>query len=59
MRYVPQLESFFKPNIVGNEDFDEGESDTATHNTHDEPFEPYEHPSRDLTSILHPIGPAA
>ena len=59
MRYVPQLESFDKHQITRKEDFDEGFSDAATGDTAEEPFKPYEHPARDLTSILHPIGPAA
>ena len=58
MRYVPQLELFYKHQIAPKEDFDDGESDTATKDTNEEPFKPYEYPARDLTSILHPIGPA-
>ena len=58
MRYVPQLESFYKHQITRKEDFDEGFSEAASGNTDEEPIQPYEHPARDLTSILHPIGPA-
>ena len=54
-----QLESFYKHHITGKEDFDEGFSDAATGDTDEEPFQPYEHPARDLTSILHPKGPPA
>ena len=59
MRYLTQLESLYKHHIVRKEDFDECDSDEAAQDTDEEPFEPYEHPARDLTSILHPIGPAA
>ena len=59
MRYVPQLESFYKHHIIRKEDFDEGFSDTATRDTDEEPFDPYEDPTRDLTSIFHPISSAA
>ena len=55
MRYVPQLESFYKHQIIRKEDFDEGFSEMTTEDTDEEPFE---HPARDLTSNLHPIGPA-
>ena len=58
MRYVPQLESFYKHQITRKEDFDEGFSEAASGDGNEEPFNPYEHPARDLTSILHPIGPA-
>ena len=59
MRYVPQLKSVYKHHIHRRDDFDEGDSDTATQDPDEEPFEPEEQPERDLTSILHPIGPAA
>ena len=58
MRYVPQLESFYKHQITRKADFDEVFSEAASGETDDEPIKPYEHPARDLTSILHPIGPA-
>ena len=59
MRYGDQLVSLYKHHIIRKVDFDECESDTATLDTPEEPFEPYEHPAWDLSSILHPIGPAA
>ena len=60
MRYVPQLEEFFKHRIVRKEDFDtmEWDSETVNASSDEDPVEPFEHPARDLTSILHPIGPA-
>ena len=54
----PHLESFYKHQITRKEDFDVCFSDAATGDTDEEPFQPYEHPARHLTSILHPIGPA-
>ena len=59
MLYVPQLESFYRHHIIHKEDFYEGLSDTATRDTEEEPFERYDHPARDLPSILHHVGPAA
>ena len=58
MRYVAQLESFYKIQTTRKEDFDEGFSEAATRANDEEPFDPYEHPARVLSSILHPIGPA-
>ena len=43
LRYVPQLESFYKHHIVRSEEFDECDSDDAAHDTDEEPFEPCEH----------------
>ena len=59
MCFVHQRESFYTQQIVRKEDFLEGESDTATKDTDEEPSEPYQQRARDLTSMLHPLGPAA
>ena len=59
MRYVFQIESFYKHQITRKEDFDEGFSEAAAGDTNEESFQPYEHPARDLTSFLHLIGPPA
>ena len=60
MRYVQRREDFDKEGIVRNEDYDTGELDSQTVNasSDDDPVEPFDHPARDLNSILHPIGPA-
>ena len=54
MRYIPQLESFYNNQITRKEDFDEGVCDAATVDTEEEPFQPYEHPARDLTPSVPP-----
>ena len=59
LRNIPRLKTFCKHHLVRKEDFDDGESDMATLDTDEELYEPYDYPARDLTSILHPIGPAA
>ena len=40
LRYIPQLESFYKPHIVRKGDFDGCDSDEAVHHTDLEPCEP-------------------
>ena len=60
MRYVPRLEDFSKHRIVRKEDYDtmEWDSQTANASSDEDPMENFDHPARDLTSILRPIGPA-
>ena len=59
MRYVPQPESFYKHHIVRKEDFDEDISDTPTMDSDEEHYEPYDFRPRDLTNIIHTLGPGA
>ena len=59
MRYVAQLLSFYKHHLFRKDDFDEGFSDSATMETDEAHYEPYDYPARALTSILHTIGPGA
>ena len=60
MRYVPRLEDFYYHHLVRNEDTKSTvwESDAANASTDEDALERYQHHPRDLTSILHPIGPA-
>ena len=57
---VPQLEAFYKHQILRKEDVDmvEWVSDAVNASSDDDLVEPFEHPARDITTILHPIGPA-
>ena len=60
MRYVPRHEHFYYRYLVRKEDTKSTGWDSATANasTDEDALEPFEHPTRDLTSILHLIGPA-
>ena len=58
LRYIPRLETVFKHQLLHKEDFEDGESEMAPMDTDEERYDPYDYPARDLTSILHPIGPA-
>ena len=60
IRYVRQLEDFYKHRIQRKEDVDtvQWDSETVNASRDDDPMETFNHAARDLASVLPPIGPA-